>query len=91
MAGGDNLKPVAGGPPPEMTGWFVYDRIIAFDELGLMIPYSRMHIGRLEKADKFPKRIPLGDGGRVGWSLHEVLEWIASKKAARDAKRPAKS
>ena len=61
-----------------------YDRIIGWPELDPMVPYSRMHVNRLEKAGKFPKRMNLGENGRVGWSLREVLQWIESKKAERD-------
>jgi prophage regulatory protein len=49
-----------------------------------MVPYSLMHIWRLEKAGRFPARIHLGPG-RVGWSLCEVSEWIEARKAERTA------
>ena len=60
-----------------------YDRIISAKERRAMIPWSDMHILRQEKAGKFPKRLQLGENGRVGWSLREVLEWIEAKKAER--------
>ena len=49
-----------------------------------MIPYSDVHVGRLEKAGKFPKRIALGPG-RNGWSLRELMAYIEEKKRQRDA------
>ncbi len=58
------------------------DRIISAKERRTMIPYSDMHIWRLEQDGRFPKRIRLGKG-RVGWSLHEIEEWIAARKAER--------
>ena len=58
------------------------DQIIDHHELTRLVPYSLTHIKRLEAKGKFPKRIRLG-AHRVGWSLAEVLEWIAKRKNAR--------
>ena len=60
-----------------------YDRIIDAKERRKMVPYSEMHIYRLERAGQFPKRIKLGPN-RVGWSLHELQDWINQRKAARE-------
>ena len=60
------------------------DRIITAPERRQLVPYSDMHIWRLEKTGQFPKRIKLGPN-RVGWSLREVQKWIEARKAARDA------
>jgi prophage regulatory protein len=57
-------------------------RIITAAERRQMVPYSDMHVWRLEKAGKFPKRIKLG-ANRVGWLLSEVEDWIARKVAER--------
>lgn len=57
------------------------DVIITKKQLLAMIPYSGMHIGRLEKAGRFPKRIRVGEN-RVGWILREIREWIAARRAA---------
>lgn len=62
----------------------VKDRIILTPERRELVPYSDMQIWRLEKADKFPRRIKLGPN-RVGWILSEVHEWIETKKAERNA------
>jgi prophage regulatory protein len=51
-------------------------RVITKKELRLIVPFSPQHIWRLEKQGKFPKRIPIG-ARRVGWWLHDVLEWLA--------------
>jgi prophage regulatory protein len=64
------------------------DRIISRKELRMLVPYSDMHISRLEKAGRFPPRIRVGDA-RVGWSFREVQEWMAAKKAARQTAAPA--
>jgi prophage regulatory protein len=45
------------------------------------IPYSRQHIYRLELANRFPKRIRLGQG-RVAWNMEDIENWIAAKIAA---------
>jgi prophage regulatory protein len=48
------------------------------------IPYSPQHIARLEAADRFPKRIRLGQN-RVAWLLAEVEEWLDERIAKREA------
>jgi prophage regulatory protein len=59
------------------------DRIISSKERRILVPYSDMHVWRLEQAGQFPKRIKLGPN-RVGWSLQEVLDWIEARKAERN-------
>ncbi|MEQ1899907.1 MAG: AlpA family phage regulatory protein [Devosia sp.] len=49
----------------------------------LGIPYSRQHIGRLEDAKQFPKRVTLGQA-RVAWVLDEVEAWIDQRLKQRD-------
>ena len=46
------------------------------------IPYSFVHIARLEHAGVFPKRIKLGEC-RVAWLAEEVENWIAERVALR--------
>ena len=58
------------------------DRLISAQERRELVPYSDMHIWRMEQDDKFPRRIPLG-AHKVGWSLLEVREWIEEQKAGR--------
>jgi prophage regulatory protein len=61
-------------------------KLLAYDDLrpSKGIRYSKVQLWRLEKAGKFPKRIPLGPA-RHGWSEDEIDAWIASKIAERDA------
>ncbi len=59
-----------------------FDRIIREHELRMIVPYSSMHIWRLERAGRFPARIRLGPN-RVGWSLREVSDWLDERKAER--------
>jgi prophage regulatory protein len=58
------------------------DRIISASERRQIVPYSDMHIWRLERNNKFPKRVHLGPR-RVGWSLNEIMEWINARKSER--------
>ena len=60
------------------------DRIILAPERRQHVPYSDMHIWRMEQAGTFPRRIKLGPH-RVGWSLQEVTDWIDARKAERKA------
>jgi len=53
-------------------------RVITRRELGRLVPYTPQHILRLEKKNKFPKRIKVGER-RVGWWLHEVMAWLEQK------------
>jgi len=46
------------------------------------IPYSLVHIRRLEDAGKFPHRITLGQC-RVAYVAEEVEEWIDDRIAQR--------
>jgi prophage regulatory protein len=62
---------------------FADDRIILAPERRNLVPYSDMHIWRMERAQTFPKRIKLGPN-RVGWSLLEVRAWIEARKAERE-------
>lgn len=59
-----------------------HDRIITAKERREMIPYSDMHIWRMENDGKFPKRLHLGPK-RIGWSYNEVHQWIDDRKAER--------
>ena len=60
------------------------DRLIDAKERRLLVPYSDMHVWRLEREGKFPKRIKIG-ANRVAWRLSEILAWIDEKADARDS------
>lgn len=49
------------------------------------IPWSRMHVDRLEKRGAFPRRVQLGPNS-VAWLESEILAWLAEQIAARDRK-----
>lgn len=52
------------------------------------IPYSRVHISRLVKAQKFPLPVPIG-AARVGWIEAELLTWQSERVAERDRRYAA--
>lgn len=47
--------------------------------------YSKTSIYRLAKLGRFPKPVPLSNDGAVGWLEHEILGWIQSRVATREA------
>jgi prophage regulatory protein len=53
------------------------------------IKYSRVHVSRLEKKDKFPKHVNLGPQS-IGWLEEEIDAWIAAKAAERSTSNDAK-
>jgi prophage regulatory protein len=60
------------------------ERSLRLPEVQQLVPYSKMHIDRLEKAGEFPRRIRLG-AGRVVWKQSEILAWVESKRAEPQA------
>jgi prophage regulatory protein len=64
-------------------------RLISYEALrSKCITYSKPHLWRLEKANKFPKRVPIG-AGRYGYVEEEIDAYIAQKIAERDARSAA--
>lgn len=59
-------------------------RLLRFRELKALkgIGWSRVHLGRLEKLGKFPRRIQVG-ANTVCWCEDEVDAFLAAKAAAR--------
>lgn len=59
-------------------------RLIPYESLeAKCILYSKPHLWRLEKAGKFPKRVPVG-ASRYGYVEEEIDAYIAERIAARD-------
>ena len=54
------------------------ESLLTWPELSRLVPYSRVHIGRLEHAGQFPLRLQIGPG-RVAWRLTEIEDWLASR------------
>lgn len=53
------------------------DRIICIKEVQRLTDLSRTTIWRMERAGKFPPRLPLS-GSRIGWRYNDIQEWIKS-------------
>ena len=59
-------------------------RLLPWPELAQRVPYTRQHLSRMEKEDRFPRRVQLG-GNRVAWLESEVDAWIEARAAERQA------
>jgi prophage regulatory protein len=58
-------------------------KLLTFDELrdhGVLL--SRRQVDRIEKAGKFPKRVPISEA-RVGWVEDEIIDHVKAKIASR--------
>jgi prophage regulatory protein len=53
-------------------------RLIRRAEVQRRIPFSMVHIWRLEKARQFPRRLSIGPNA-VAWFADEVDQWIESR------------
>ena len=49
------------------------------------IKYSRQHLHRLIRVNKFPRPVKLVEGGQNGWVEAEIDAYIAAGIARRDA------
>ena len=62
-------------------------RLITYQDLASKgICYSKPHLWRLEKANRFPHRVPIG-AGRYAYVESEIDAYVDSMIAARDAGR----
>jgi len=60
----------------------IVSRLIYAPELIQIVPYSLVHIRRLEDQGNFPKKVHLG-ANKVGWVRTEVDAWMQSRIDAR--------
>ena len=71
---------------PEVTGMKTGRRLLDYQALRERgIPWSRIHIKRLEAAGKFPLHIDIGENS-VAWFEDEIDDHLEVKAAERDAK-----
>jgi prophage regulatory protein len=68
--------------PPERKNPHRLINRVGLREYG--IAYSRVHLRRLMAQGRFPKTVALGRN-RVAWVEQEVIAWIESRIAERDA------
>jgi prophage regulatory protein len=52
------------------------------------IPFTRVHLRRLEDADKFPQHIDLGEN-TIAWFEDEIDDYLEQKAAARRRRNAA--
>jgi prophage regulatory protein len=71
---------------PEVTGKKTGRRLLDYQALRARgIPWSRVHLARLEAAGKFPLHIDVGENS-VAWFEDEIDDFLEIKAAERDAK-----
>ncbi len=58
-------------------------RLIGWKQLKEMQPYSRQHLARLEQANRWPRRVRLGQN-RVAWVYDEVVQHLQKLAAQRE-------
>ena len=67
----------------------MHDDLVLEPECKALTRLSATSRWRLERQNKFPKRIKIGDpaaqNGRVAWSRAEIEAWRAERMAARRA------
>jgi len=74
---------------PEVTGKKTGRRLLDYHALRERgIPWSRVHIARLEAARKFPLHINLGENS-VAWFEDEIDDFLEAKATARDQRKTA--
>jgi prophage regulatory protein len=58
-------------------------KLLLFDELkDSGVPFTRRHIDKLERVNKFPRRIAIS-AHRVAWIESEIVDWVAKQIATR--------
>ena len=57
-------------------------RFLSKKQVRDLVTYSYAHIARLEKAGRFPKRVPIGPG-RVAWIEQEIQDWMQARVGDR--------
>ena len=74
---------------PEATGKKTGRRLLDYQALRERgIPWSRVHIARLEAAGKFPLHIDIGENS-IAWFEDEIDDFLQAKAAARDQRKTA--
>jgi prophage regulatory protein len=74
---------------PEVTGKKTGRRLLDYQALKERgIPWTRIHLARLEAAGKFPLHINVSDNS-IAWFEDEVDDFLEAKAAERDAKARA--
>ena len=76
-------------PRPEATSRKTGRLLLDYQALKVRgIPWSRVHLGRLEAARKFPLHVDVGENS-VAWFEDEIDDFLEAKAAARDQRKTA--
>lgn len=71
-------------PPFNEAPAFPKTKLLRIKDLTEIIGLSRSHIYKLAKDGKFPKPVPIVEGGAsVGWLADEIETWLKERIAAR--------
>jgi prophage regulatory protein len=74
---------------PEAPGKKTGRRLLTYQDLRARgIPWTRVHVGRLETAGKFPQHIDLG-ANSIAWFEDEIDAFLEEKAAERDRGKAA--
>ena len=74
---------------PEVTGKKTGRRLLDYQALRERgIPWSRVHVGRLEAAGKFPLHIDVGENS-IAWFEDEIDDFLEEKAAERERRKTA--
>jgi prophage regulatory protein len=74
---------------PEVTGRKTDRRLLDYKALRERgIPWTRIHLARLEAAGKFPLHINVGESS-IAWFADEIDDFLEAKALERDAKAAA--
>jgi prophage regulatory protein len=64
-------------------------KFLSYEDLkSVGVPFSRVHLDRLQRQGRFPKKIHFG-GNTVVYSADEIAAWIEARVAERDSKSEA--
>lgn len=76
---------------PEVTGRKTGRRLLDYQAIRARgIPWSRVHLARLEAAGKFPLHIDVGENS-IAWFEDEIDDFLEAKAAEREAKAAARA
>ena len=54
----------------------IIDRIVLEDEATALCGFSRVTRWRMEKEDRFPRRVKVCDG-KIGWRMSDIQRWLS--------------
>ncbi|MBP2302563.1 helix-turn-helix transcriptional regulator [Azospirillum picis] len=58
-------------------------KLLRFPDVQARVGYTRVHIDRLERGGRFPKRVQIG-ARAVAWVESEIEDWLRRKMDSRE-------